>query len=219
MPSALLSPGVYIEEVPSGVRTITGVATSIAAFIGRTSQGPVSEPALITSFGDFERLFGGVQMDYPLSYAVQDFYLNGGSQAIIVRLASGAVAASAALLTGGADNEALDLVASSPGTWGNALTGDVDDVTATRRHRALQPHDQPGRRRHGEVPRTSHPARPARASWPACSTAARCSPRWRWTAAATGSRPPPGPARHRHVRRRRRQWPIWRTPTTSAPRA
>jgi phage tail sheath protein FI len=129
MPSALLSPGVYIEEVPSGVRTITGVATSVAAFIGRTSQGPVSEPVLITSFGDFERLFGGVQMDYPLSYAVQDFYLNGGSQAIIVRLQSGAVAASAALVTGGANGEALDLVASSPGTWGNALKAIVDDAT------------------------------------------------------------------------------------------
>src|SRR6185295_17645881 len=100
-----------------------------AAFIGRTSQGPVSEPALITSFGDFERLFGGVQMDYPLSYAVQDFYLNGGSQAIIVRLQSGAVAASAALVTGGANGEALDLVASSPGSWGNALKATVDDAT------------------------------------------------------------------------------------------
>ncbi|MEJ8822309.1 phage tail sheath C-terminal domain-containing protein [Variovorax humicola] len=131
MPSALLSPGVYIEEVASGVRTITGVATSITAFVGRTSQGIVSEPALITSFGDFERLFGGVQFDYPLSYAVQDFYLNGGSQAIIVRLESGAVAASAQLPTGGANNEALRLLARSPGTWANSLTVTSDNATGT----------------------------------------------------------------------------------------
>jgi phage tail sheath protein FI len=129
MASALLSPGVYIEEVPSGVSTITGVATSIAAFVGRTSIGLVSEPTLVTSFGDFERLFGGVQLDYPLSYAVQDFYLNGGSQAIVVRLAPGAAAASAALPTGGANNEALNLVAASPGTWGNVLTVTADNAT------------------------------------------------------------------------------------------
>ena len=129
MASALLSPGVYIEEVPSGVRTITGVATSVAAFIGRAPQGLVSEPTLVTSFGDFERLFGGVHFGYPLGYAVQDFYLNGGSQALIVRLAPGGVQAGAALATGGGNNEALNLLAASPGAWGNALTVTSDNTT------------------------------------------------------------------------------------------
>jgi phage tail sheath protein FI len=77
---------VYVEEIPSGVRTITGVATSITAFVGRTLRGPANDAVLINSFADFERRFGGLAVKYPLSYAVRDFYLNGGTQAIIVRL-------------------------------------------------------------------------------------------------------------------------------------
>lgn len=86
MPVPTTYPGVYIEEIPSGVRTITGVATSITAFIGRASRGSVNEPITINSFADFERMFGGLGVNYPLSYAVLDFYLNGGGQAIMVRL-------------------------------------------------------------------------------------------------------------------------------------
>ena len=88
MPSTLTYPGVYIEEIPSGVRTITGVATSITAFVGRALSGPVNQAVTINSFGDFERVFGGLWLDSSMSYAVRDFYLNGGSQAIIVRLFS-----------------------------------------------------------------------------------------------------------------------------------
>ena len=83
-------PGVYIEELPSGVRTITGVATSITAFIGRALRGPVSEPTIINNFGEFESRFGGLWLDGPMTYAVRDFYQNGGSQAIIVRIFSDA---------------------------------------------------------------------------------------------------------------------------------
>jgi len=79
-------PGVYIEEVPSGVRTITGVATSITAFIGRALRGSTDEPVIINSFADYERMFGGLWADSMMSYAIRDFYQNGGSQAIIVRL-------------------------------------------------------------------------------------------------------------------------------------
>jgi phage tail sheath protein FI len=86
MPVTPTYPGVYVEEVPSGVRTITGVATSITAFIGRAKRGPVNESVTINSFADFERIFGGLWVDSPMSYAVRDFYLNGGSQAIVVRL-------------------------------------------------------------------------------------------------------------------------------------
>ena len=88
MPVLTAHPGVYIEEVPSGVRTITGVATSITAFVGRTLRGPTDEvgPVTINSFGDFERIFGGLWEFSPLSFAVRDFYRNGGSQAVIVRL-------------------------------------------------------------------------------------------------------------------------------------
>ena len=53
MPVTPTYPGVYIEEIPSGVRTITGVATSITAFVGRAPMGPASEPTLINNFTDF----------------------------------------------------------------------------------------------------------------------------------------------------------------------
>jgi uncharacterized protein len=86
MPAQLTYPGVYIEEIPSGVRTIAGVATSVTAFIGRTQRGPVDEPTAIHSFADFERTFGGLWYESTVSYSVRDFYLNGGSEAIIVRL-------------------------------------------------------------------------------------------------------------------------------------
>jgi phage tail sheath protein FI len=92
MPAALTYPGVYIEEVSSGVHTITGVATSITAFIGRALRGPSDEPVTINSYGDFERIFGGLWLDSTLGYAVRDFYLNGGSQGIIVRLYHGSIA-------------------------------------------------------------------------------------------------------------------------------
>lgn len=88
MPVTLTYPGVYIQEIPSGVRTITGVATSITAFIGRAYRGPTNEPVMINNFGDFERIFGGLREDYLMSYAVRDFYLNGGSQALILRIVS-----------------------------------------------------------------------------------------------------------------------------------
>src|SRR5258708_3174691 len=86
MPATLNYPGVYIEEIPSGVRTITGVATSITAFLGRALRGPVNTPVVLSSYADFERAFGGLQENFLISYAVRDFYLNGGSQAVIVRL-------------------------------------------------------------------------------------------------------------------------------------
>lgn len=114
MPVTPTYPGVYIEEIPSGVRTITGVATSITAFVGRVPRGPVNNPITIFNYGDFERSFGGLHVDYPMSYAVRDFYLNGGGQALIVRLTNGA--APATIDAGG-----LSLEAASPGTWANTL--------------------------------------------------------------------------------------------------
>ncbi len=86
MPVTPTYPGVYVEEIPSGVRTITGVATSITAFIGRALQGPTNEPILINNYGEYERIFGGLWNESTMSFAVRDFYNNGGSQAVIVRL-------------------------------------------------------------------------------------------------------------------------------------
>src|SRR5215475_12765726 len=86
MPVTPTYPGVYVQEIPSGVHTITGVATSITAFIGRASRGPVDEATTITSQADFERTFGSLDRSYPMTYAVKDFFQNGGSQGVIVRL-------------------------------------------------------------------------------------------------------------------------------------
>lgn len=124
MPVALSYPGVYVEEIPSGVRTITGVATSITAFLGRAKWGPVDEPVMINSFGDFERQFGGLGVNYPLGYAVRDFYLNGGNQAIIVRLYKNPTQPEDAVVTFMVDN--LNLAARSPGEWGKKLRTTID---------------------------------------------------------------------------------------------
>lgn len=124
MPATLSYPGVYIEEIPSGVRTITGVATSITAFLGRASLGQINEPVIINSFADFERQFGGLAVDYPLSYAVRDFFLNGGSQAIIVRLYKDPATPSDAKAQLSIDG--LALTAQSPGIWGKKLRSSID---------------------------------------------------------------------------------------------
>ena len=57
MPVSPTYPGVYVQEVPSGVRTIAGVSTSVAVFIGRATQGPLDTPVLILNYTDFERAF------------------------------------------------------------------------------------------------------------------------------------------------------------------
>ena len=130
MPVTPTYPGVYIEEIPSGVRTITGVATSITAFIGRALRGSTDTAMTINSFADFERNFGGLSLDSTLGYAVNDFYLNGGSQAIIVRLHNGATAATLDLPTGAAaPNDKLPLIAANVGSWGNKLSAVVDHNT------------------------------------------------------------------------------------------
>lgn len=122
MPQALTHPGVYIEEVSSGVRTITGVATSVALFIGWAARGPTDRAVRITSFADYERRFGGLDARTLLGYSVRHFFENGGADAYVLRLA-------AADLEDAADNaesatgsrEGLDVTASSPGGWANEV--------------------------------------------------------------------------------------------------
>jgi hypothetical protein len=67
-------------------RAIDPVATSIAAFVGRTRSGPVDEATSIASFADFDRVFGGLSQDSSVSFAVRDYFANGGSQAVVVRV-------------------------------------------------------------------------------------------------------------------------------------
>jgi phage tail sheath protein FI len=124
MPVAPTYPGVYIEEIPSGVRTITGVSTSVTAFVGYTAKGEVDEAVHIFSFADFERAFGGLSIDSPLSYCVKHFFQNGGSEAYVVRVAQGAAAASVTLRSAG--QAVLVITAASAGRWGNNLQIGID---------------------------------------------------------------------------------------------
>src|SRR5215207_6022947 len=88
MPTTPTYPGVYIEEIPSGVRTISGVATSIAAFVDFFARGPMNQAVRIFNMGDFEREFGGLDARSEASYGIQQFFLNGGGEACVVRVAS-----------------------------------------------------------------------------------------------------------------------------------
>jgi phage tail sheath protein FI len=137
MPATLTYPGVYIEEIPSAVHTITGVATSITAFVGYTARGLDNRAKRIFSFADFERAFGGLAPDSELSYAVQQFFQNGGTDAYVVRVpkssnvAAPDVAAAAASITledsvGGGAKAALKITALSKGAWANNVIVDVD---------------------------------------------------------------------------------------------
>ena len=127
MPTVLNYPGVYIEELPSTVRTITGVPTSIAAFVGRAWKGPVDTPVTVSSLADYERMFGGLWTGSSMSYAIAQFFANGGGQAIVVRVVNRTDAAgTAAARTRFAINGGTKLEALHEGTWGNDLELTVD---------------------------------------------------------------------------------------------
>ncbi|GIH06871.1 tail protein [Rhizocola hellebori] len=132
MPVSLSYPGVYVEEISSGVRSVTGVATSITAFVGRARRGPTDEdgPVVVNSYADFERIFGGLWLDSPMTFAVRDFFLNGGAQALIVRIFKPTGEPSGKAKVGlpleGAPSEFYDLTARYPGKWANSLHARVD---------------------------------------------------------------------------------------------
>jgi hypothetical protein len=91
-------------------------------------RGPADQPVTITSFSDYERIFGGLHRDMTLSYAVRDFFLNGGGQAVIVRLYK-ATAGSAAKATYEVPN--LTLQAASEGAWGMQVRARVEKKAVT----------------------------------------------------------------------------------------
>jgi len=113
MPITPTYPGVYIEEIPSGVRTITGVATSIAAFIGWAPRGANDRAELILSFADYEREFGGLDSRSLLGYAVYYFFLNGGQQCYVIRLTANNADFAKVTLSD------LKLKAKNSGQWAN----------------------------------------------------------------------------------------------------
>lgn len=128
MPVQTTYPGVYVEELPSATRSILGVGTSTTAFVGYTARGLDHRPTRLFGFADFERHFGGLDAQSLTSYAVWQYFDNGGTDAIVVRVPKvGAVAAAITATSGGAaaTNE-LRIVARSSGTWANRLIVDID---------------------------------------------------------------------------------------------
>ncbi|NBE52168.1 phage tail sheath family protein [Streptomyces boluensis] len=123
-------PGVYVEELPSSARTISTVTTSVTAFVGHTRRGPLNEPVRITSFAEFERRFGGLSSQSAVGYAVHQFFGNGGTVAVVVRVAK-ARSGKAACVTlesteGHSECPVLEVHAKEPGVWGNGLRVAVD---------------------------------------------------------------------------------------------
>ena len=128
MPIQPTYPGVYIQEVPSGVRTIVGVATSIAAFFGRTRKGPINKATRCLNYSDFLREFGGGHPQSELGTSVRQFFDNGGTDCYVVRLAKGAAPASVTLRngTGGGTFNVLVATAKGEGAWGQDIKLLVD---------------------------------------------------------------------------------------------
>ena len=76
------------------------LGTARTAFVGRTLRGPVNQPVLITSFAEFQHMFGGLWQPSPLGYAVEHFFDNGGREALIVRVVNGARSSTLTLSAG-----------------------------------------------------------------------------------------------------------------------
>src|SRR5699024_3383097 len=117
-----LSPGVYVEEYDSGASPMQGVSTSTAGFVGLAERGPVTgQPQLVTSFADYKRMYGGYLSEAAyggarfLPYAVEQFFLNGGARAYIMR------AAPADAKAGVVQAGVLTISAANPGAWAENL--------------------------------------------------------------------------------------------------
>ena len=122
MPGNYTYPGVYVEEIDSGVHTITGVSTSDTAFVDVFKRGPINQATRITSFTDFERTFGGLDVRSEASYAIQQFYLNGGQIAWVVRVVpDSAVVSSLDLLGSSPPQTTLTVEAANRGSWGDNI--------------------------------------------------------------------------------------------------
>lgn len=130
-------PGVYLQEVSSGTQTITGASTSVAAFVGyvpvvadggETKEDKYDKPIRVFSFAEFSRKFGGLDAHSETSYAVQQFFLNGGSEAWIVAVNPADPEGTASITfpaASDADAQALTLTAAQQGEWGEGLSAAV----------------------------------------------------------------------------------------------
>lgn len=118
----LTYPGVYVEEVSSGIRPIQAAGTSTAAFIGIAEKGSPNEAVKVFNFTEYQNLYGGFLNNSFLSHSVYQFFNNGGSQCYIIRVGANLVTANIVLKDRGTTAQAsLTISAKSPGVWGNQL--------------------------------------------------------------------------------------------------
>ncbi len=122
-----LSPGVYVEEVEGGAKSIEGVSTSTAAFLGETERGPVT-PRLLTSFSDFRRHYGGSPESSNLDIAVDGFFRNGGNRCYVTRVTPhDPDDVSRATVTDGSGEDVMTVSAVGPGDWGDRVAVIIED--------------------------------------------------------------------------------------------
>ena len=85
-----LTTGIQVAEQSGPEQAIARAPTAVTAFVGRTLRGPINRPVTISSFTDYQSIFGGLWQPSMLSYAVEQFFENGGRHALIVRIVNGA---------------------------------------------------------------------------------------------------------------------------------
>lgn len=120
-----LHPGIYIEEVP-GTRSIQGASTSVAAFVGVTEFGPSNNPTLITSWNAYTRAFGGTIWYAFNTWAVYEFFQEGGTSCYIVSARDAGSGKKASATVGTAT-----FSAASRGLWGNSLQVCISNNTTS----------------------------------------------------------------------------------------
>ncbi len=105
--------GITVTEAVGADVPIVRLPTATTGFVGRALRGPVNHPVRVHDFAEYQQVFGGLWQPSTLSYAVEQFFENGGREAVIVRVVNGGAPATISLPCGG---DKLVLEALSPGT-------------------------------------------------------------------------------------------------------
>ena len=128
---ALTYPGVYVQEISGGVRPLETASTSTAAFVGLSEMGPDNTAQRITSWTEFQRVYGGFFTDGYLPHSVFAYFNNGGRQCYILRVTRSDAAAASVVVANRAPAplDGLTLTAKSKGAWGNSLYVQIEDGT------------------------------------------------------------------------------------------
>ena len=125
----LTYPGVYIEEISSGVRPLEIASTSTAAFVGLTEMGPDDGATLVTSWTEFLRRFGAFTDDSFLAHSVLQYFNNGGRQCYILRVTRTDAATASVTINNRAGNPGVLFSAKNKGAWGNSLLLRIEEST------------------------------------------------------------------------------------------